>query len=133
MSEFSGRLQYDDRQSEEDEAVADSCTFLAYRRLAASRGKAHRDMCSYKLACEMCFRRRCGGNLFRAGHFVLGALVYSTDRLLLSVFLQLRCCFFAGADLLPQDIVRPKFSRPLVTCCVIEAWFRRCRDKLHVT
>lgn len=42
MSEFSGRLQYDDRQSEEDEAVADSCTFLAYRRLAASRGKAHR-------------------------------------------------------------------------------------------
>lgn len=39
MSEFSGRPQYEDRQSEEDEAVVDSGTNLVYRRLAASAGE----------------------------------------------------------------------------------------------
>jgi len=39
MSDLSGRPQYDDRQSEEDEAVADSGTDLANRRLAASSGE----------------------------------------------------------------------------------------------
>jgi len=39
MSAFSGRPQYDDPLSEEDEAVADSGTDLAYRRLAAPSGE----------------------------------------------------------------------------------------------
>ncbi len=38
MSEFSGRPQYDDPQSDEDDAVADSGTEMAYRRLAAASG-----------------------------------------------------------------------------------------------
>jgi len=51
MSEFSGRPQYDDPQSEEDEAVADSGTDLAYRRLAASSGEPGGDMAFFFLTC----------------------------------------------------------------------------------
>ncbi len=36
MSEDSGRSKYEDAQGEEDDAIADSGTELAYRRLAAS-------------------------------------------------------------------------------------------------
>jgi len=49
MAEFSGRPQYDDPQSEEDEAVADSGTKLAYRRLAASSGEQQRSYNYYYL------------------------------------------------------------------------------------
>jgi len=42
MADYSRRPQYDEPLSEEDEAVADSGTELAYRRLAASSGEQQR-------------------------------------------------------------------------------------------
>jgi len=64
MSEFSGRPQYDDPQSEEDEAVADSGTDLAYRRLAASSGEPGGDVALFYFFFNVFFTARggaCGG------------------------------------------------------------------------
>lgn len=39
MSDHSGKPHYDDPQSEEDEAIAESGHGLVYRRMAASSGR----------------------------------------------------------------------------------------------